>query len=103
MSGRERFLSQFAPLPEGIALPERISAEYDAESCLAPPAQIMIKTEQILDQPADFLIVQVHFSFLRPKSGYKIEFYWNKYTMNCSGIQEFGNCSNAKKRSQIAL
>ena len=39
MSGRERFLSRFDPLPEGAALPERVAKEYAPESCLAPPAE----------------------------------------------------------------
>ena len=34
MSERSDFLRCFAPVPEGAALPERISSAYDAESCL---------------------------------------------------------------------
>ena len=34
---KETFLSQFAPLPEGVTLPERVVKEYEPESCLAPP------------------------------------------------------------------
>ena len=34
MSERSDFLRGFTPVPEGAALPERISSAYDAESCL---------------------------------------------------------------------
>lgn len=34
MSERSDFLRCFTPVPEGAALPERISSAYDAESCL---------------------------------------------------------------------
>ena len=34
MSEPERFLSEFTPLPEGMALPRRILADYQVESCL---------------------------------------------------------------------
>ena len=34
MSERSDFLCGFTPVPEGAALPERISSAYDAESCL---------------------------------------------------------------------
>ena len=37
MRERERFLSGFTPLPEGIALPRRLTADYEAESCLSGP------------------------------------------------------------------
>ena len=37
MSDREKFLSEFSPIPEGAALPERILWEYEAQSCLAEP------------------------------------------------------------------
>ena len=37
MSDREKFLSEFSPIPKGAALPERILWEYEAQSCLAEP------------------------------------------------------------------
>ena len=37
MRERERFLSGFTPLPEGSALPRRLTADYEAESCLSGP------------------------------------------------------------------
>lgn len=37
MSRGDHFLTEYAPLPEGITLPDRIAADYEAESCLSPP------------------------------------------------------------------
>lgn len=34
MNEQDHFLSEFTPLPRGIVLPNRILAEYEADSCL---------------------------------------------------------------------
>ena len=39
MSQRENFLASFAPLPEGVALPPELLAEYEVETCLTRKEQ----------------------------------------------------------------
>ena len=48
---KEQFLSQFTPLPEGIALPERISSAYEADSCLSPPVEgrLVLRLRRVSD------------------------------------------------------
>ena len=35
MTHRDGFLSEFDPLPGGVALPARVLADYEVDSCLA--------------------------------------------------------------------